>query len=100
MRMSAITATWLAITLVFGSAGISQEEKPSDYSKKSLAKWIEVLKDKEDIVGRIEARKALGPSGPYAKVAVPALIDALKDMEEPMSWEIAKTLADYGPAVV
>src|SRR5262245_25203618 len=100
MRLPAIAATSLAIILAFGSWGIAQDEKPPDYSKKFLDEWIEILKDKNDVLGHIEARKALGPDGPYAKAAIPALIDALKDLEWLYSFKIAETLADYGPAAV
>jgi HEAT repeat protein len=78
----------------------AQEEKPPDYASKPLAKWIEALKDKDNPELRMEARQALGPTGPYAKVAVPALIDALRHTEPPLAWDTAQTLADYGPSVV
>ena len=64
MRIPVIAATSLVITLVFVSAGISQEEKPPDYSKKSLAEWIKALKDEKNAEGRMEASEALGPNGP------------------------------------
>jgi HEAT repeat protein len=88
------------VAFAVGTQGLAQDEKPPDYSKKSLVEWIAALKNKEDILARMEAQKALGPNGPYAKIAIPALINALKDEDFPVDWDIANTLASYGPSAV
>jgi HEAT repeat protein len=100
MRESAIVSFSLAVMFSIMGPGIAQDESPADYTKKPLAKWIEALKNKENPKARIEARMALGPTGPYAKVAIPALIDALGDMDWPVGSDAAEALADYGPAIV
>ena len=76
----------------------AQGDKPPDYASKPLEKWIEALNDKDPTV-RYQARQALGPKGPYAKVAVAALIDALAHNQSP-SEEAIRTPADYGLPVV
>jgi HEAT repeat protein len=83
--------------------GYSQRDKPPDYSTKSVAEWIQILKDtdkQQDQEQFNRARLALGPRGPYAKTAIPALIDALDVDELRFSMEFMDVLAEYGsPAV-
>ncbi len=76
-----------AVMLVTARLAVAQEKKPPDYSAKTVVQWIEALKNPQnlDLVG--EAHVALGPDGPYANKAIPALIDALDDN-------------DYGPDVL
>jgi HEAT repeat protein len=90
-----------AVLLVAACPGASQDEGKPDYTKKSLAEWIKALHCYDDSNLRAEARAALGPRGPYAKGAVPALIEAFKDDKISLLLSDApETLADYGPAVV
>jgi HEAT repeat protein len=82
--------------------GYAQVDKPPDYTRKSVAEWIEILikSDKGARWGPAdEAQDALGPSGPYAKTAIPALIEAF-DTEDDNGFQIADTLADYGTTAV
>jgi HEAT repeat protein len=88
----------MAIVLASVSRGVAEDDKTPDYSKKTVAKWIEALKDQKDSENAAEARQALGPNGPYAKSAIPALIDALDEKEEAVRLEIVAVLADYGVA--
>jgi HEAT repeat protein len=97
MRKSCWAFQSFAFVLVMAGRGIAQETELAD---RSLAGWIEALKDGENPKLRIEARRALGPEGPFTKVAVPALIEALKDLEQPVGSEALETLADHGPPVV
>jgi len=92
----------LAVVFVLATVGrgLGEDEKTPDYSKKTVAKWIEALKDQENPENAAEARQALGPNGPYAKSAIPALIDALDERKLPIRSEVAETLADYGPPVL
>src|SRR5262245_2823069 len=78
----------------------TQEKQPPDFTSKSLGVWIEALKDRENAELRDRAWKALGPDGPYAKVAVPALIDAFNHKKPPGHWDVAMILAGYGPSGV
>jgi|GEM_PF-1779595 len=88
-----------ALMLALVGRNLAQDGKP-DYAKKSLGKWIEAMKDPERPELRLEARRALGPEGPYAKVAVTALLEACSDKEPPIDSDAADTLASYGAAVV
>jgi HEAT repeat protein len=99
--MKAPCTILLAAALVVAAVGrgIAEKEKAPDYSKKTLAQWIEALKD-QDIEKSAEAHEALGPNGPYAKSAIPALIDALNHKEKFIQLTAIETLADYGPDVV
>lgn len=100
MRVTPVVC--VSLTLMLGIAGpaLSQDEKPPDYSKNSLAEWIDHLRNGRDFQSLDEACKALGPKGPYAKTAVPELINALRDKNSPGSPAVAQVLADYAPAVV
>src|SRR3954453_10927638 len=77
-----------------------QEEKPPDFTSKSLGQWIEALKDKDNRKLLGWAGEALGPGGPYAKVAIPALLDAFNHKRPPERSVVASILAEYGPPVV
>jgi HEAT repeat protein len=90
----------LALMAAAAGKGLGQSEQSPDYTHKSVPQWIQVLKDKENPEARIEARLALGPRGPYTKVAIPALINAFADKEPPYGSDAAEALADYGPTVV
>lgn len=81
-------------------ASRGQEKQAPNYASKPLDQWIKALKDQNDHERRSEARKALGPVGPYAKVAVPALIEALGHKDPPVQEDAAALLADYGPSIV
>ena len=100
MRILIITCVSTGLILAILGACPAQDERPIDYRTKSLAEWIEALKDPDHPQRRDQARTALGPDGPYAKVAVPLLIDAFGDKKAPPGWDAAQTLADYGPGVV
>lgn len=90
----------LSFLTTAASAGLAQDEKPQDYADKPLATWIEAMRNKDDGQARLEARRALGPDGPYAKVAVQALLDALGEKNPPVASDAAWTLAEFGPPVV
>jgi HEAT repeat protein len=96
----------LSMTILLAVAGrvVAQQQKTPDEATKPLAKWIEKLKDERNWQVRLQARVALSPAGPYAKVAVPALIDAFKELpvssESPLLSETAQTLDNYGPAII
>lgn len=100
----------MAILLAVAGRAATQHQKTPDPASKPLVKWIEALKDKENRELRLQARLALGPAGPYATEAVPALIDGFKVLpvgprpvapyESCSSLQASQTLADYGPAVI
>jgi HEAT repeat protein len=82
-----------------------QDEKPPDYRNKSFAEWVRALQ-KEGEDGR-EATEVLGPKGPYAKVAVSALLESLKDDKRKGAGahlfpprHTIYTVAEYGPGVL
>jgi HEAT repeat protein len=100
MRVTSILCLCLGAAMILAHPCIAQDEKPPDYTRQPLGKWIEAMQDEGDAYLRNEARCALGPDGPYAKVAIPALINALKDRGRLFASEAAQTLADYGPSVV
>jgi HEAT repeat protein len=88
----------LALIAAVARPAIARDDKPPDYAGKPLAKWIEILRNSPDRALRLHARIAVGPYGPYAKTAVPALIEAMKDWRDPQDG--VKTLADYGPSFI
>jgi HEAT repeat protein len=98
---SLLTACFpLAIILTLAHSCWAQEEKPPDYKSKSLAEWIEALKDGQNPELRFQARLALGPGGPYAKEAVAAIIESLADKKPPVIDDAARALGHYGQSVV
>jgi hypothetical protein len=112
--MRSIMVFRLSLALMFSGArpGLAwQHEKPDDLQKKTLVEWINVLR--EGVKGSEEprqywaAREALGPRGPYANVAVPALLETFKNDKFKSDYDksriesgIVGTLADYGPGAV
>jgi HEAT repeat protein len=100
--MRVANTLWLFAGLMAAAAGAGgrHDDEAPDYTRKPLGEWIEALKDQDKPECRYQARKALGPGGPYAKVAVPALIEAFGHKEPPAGSEAAETLGDYGLAVV
>jgi HEAT repeat protein len=90
----------VAFILATVGRGMAQDEKPPDYTTKTVAEWIKVLKHESDPKLSAVARRALGPNGPYAKTAIPALIDALEEKKWELRKPISETLADYGSPVV
>jgi HEAT repeat protein len=102
--MSTRRCVSLAVALAFTTVGrgVAQEEKPPDYSRKPAAEWIKALRQEpRDVALAREARQALGPDGPYARTAIPLLIDALERGEEFFDPDdVVSTLADYGPPAV
>lgn len=93
----------LIVLLVVAIPVAAQENKPSDYSGKPLGDWIKALRTGGN-TDYFQACEALGPNGPYAKVAVPALIEAFKDKAKDKDWilgrEPAETLAAHGARAV
>jgi HEAT repeat protein len=100
MKAPFLVSVAIAFFLTAAGSGTAQVEKPPDYASKPVAKWIEALKDQNNSKIAAEARKALGPHGPYAKTAIPALIDALDERDWTIRQEVAATLADYGRPIV
>jgi HEAT repeat protein len=96
MRASLICWLPLGCMLAISNQSIAQAQELPDYTKRPLNEWLELLNSTE----ANEARRALGSDGPYAKVAVPALIDAFKDKRRPASSVVSEVLADYGPSIV
>jgi len=100
MRVTTILCLSTGLILTVVAASRPQEKKPPDLASKPLSQWIETLQHETDGRLHLQAREALGPDGPYAKVAVPALIDAFDHTEPHERSDVAKTLAEYGPSVV
>jgi HEAT repeat protein len=88
------------VILAVARPGAAQDPEPPDYAKKSLAEWMKALGAGPDPELRQQARRALGPKGPYAAAAVPALIACFNNQTDPAFSEAVDTLADYGPGVV
>src|SRR5262249_36586986 len=99
MRLLLIASMSVTILPALAFPCLAQDDKRPDYKSKPLAKWIEALKD-EDWEARYNARKALGPDGPYSNLAVAAIIEAFKDKKPPVSEDAAEALGSYGPPVV
>src|SRR5262249_30010039 len=100
MRTSACTFFSVAFVVATAVPGVAGDEKPLASSSKPVSEWIETLKSSQDDNLVDEARQALGPGGPYAKTAIPLLIDALDEERSFGRSLVAATLADYGPPVV
>src|SRR5712691_3205449 len=87
MRATSCVSLSVAFVLATASLGAAHDQKPPDDPSKAVAWWIEVLKHGEfaerlndpnvNPPSSAEAREVLGPDGPYAKTAIPFLIDAL-----------------------
>ncbi len=99
-NLSSVMAIFLSIAVV--KPCIAQA--PIRYQAKSIAEcfeWMDdpVDPDDPDDSGFVRARKALGPEGPFLKLAIPALIEALgekKTQKDLIIW----ILADHGPDAV
>jgi hypothetical protein len=72
-------------------------ERIETYKGKSLSEWMAPLNDYRHPDQQREARRVLGPNGPFAKIAIPELLNALKDDRWGPYSELRKTLTDYGP---
>jgi hypothetical protein len=90
-----------ALVLALGPHGTAQDSSPPTDSAKTTAEWLRILRNPDGSFEDWEkARRALGPGGPRAKEAMPALIDALGDPREGANARVAEALADHGPTVV
>jgi len=98
MNTRSVLSLALILLFSFVSKGIAQEGKAPNYAAKPLSEWIDAFKNGTDWQSHMEARRALGPNGPYAKIAVSAIIEAFKDS---VHRDGAKSvIADYGPAAL
>src|SRR5262245_41372105 len=70
-------------------------EKERVYKGKTAREWVAALKDKSARWDKSKVILTLGEMGVDAKVAVPALIEALKDKE--LRYSAAIALGDIGP---
>jgi hypothetical protein len=78
----------------------AQDEKRLALTSKTVAEWIVALHDENRPELHDPACRALGPEGPYAKEAIPALIeDLIKQYPHTMS-PAAEILADHGQSAV
>lgn len=77
-----------------GSPFLDAAEK---YEGKSLAEWIALLGDKDDLV-RSDAADAVAKYGPNAKAAVPALVALLKNPDDLSFIWAAMAIGKIGPA--
>jgi HEAT repeat protein len=66
--------------------------------ERTIADWLEDLKDRRLIVARCSAARALAAMGPKAKEAVPALVQALSDPEPLVRDAAAAALGSIGAA--
>jgi len=100
--MNGVSRVVLAMAVLFAAIGhgMAQDKEPPDYSKKTVAEWIAVLKGPYDPESLGDAEEALGPDGPYANKAVRALIEALNDAKPYARFRVAETLCSHGPIVV
>jgi HEAT repeat protein len=96
----ALRLSLIMLLLIMVPPSVAQENKPPDYSSKPLGEWTKALKTSKNSQPYFHAMEALGPDGPYAKVAVPALIEAFKDKDWRIAGQPAETLASHGAAVV
>lgn len=65
-------------------------------AKETVPLLLRAIADTNDFILRIDGAVALGKIRAPAEMAVPALIKALSDPEEPVRVETAFTLAEYG----
>jgi HEAT repeat protein len=80
--------------------GQAEDKKPADDSNKTVGEWIKELKEGTEVERTHVVRKALGPSGPFAKTAIPALIDALDDFKEDHRSSLTVIIEEYGPSAI
>lgn len=101
--MNATLQAALSTAILFAMVGlvVAQDGEPSTCPRELLAAWIKVLKDPGDRErAHKEAYSTLGPNGPFGKIAVPALIDAMEEKDADIRADVVATLLQYGPAVV
>ncbi|MBL8864632.1 MAG: HEAT repeat domain-containing protein, partial [Planctomycetia bacterium] len=90
----------LAVILPFTctDAANAQDPKTVRYTARSVAECFEWMAEPNVSISD-RARTALGPDGPFLKIAVPALIEALGD-KEAREDRIIVILADHGEHAV
>lgn len=95
-----LPAMSLVACLVFSvSSGIAAAAESAQYRGRTFDEWIKTIK-KEEYQYRREVRDALGPDGPYAKKAVPILIELFKESGEIARGSIRIVLSEYGTPIV
>ncbi len=95
-----IIARWLStVAIVAWLTAVCFAESPTTpvAPAKTLTEWIAALKGNNGNL-RSEAREALRPDGPFKDVAIPHLIEALKD--ETLYACFVETLSDYQTAAM
>lgn len=97
-HFSRVVITAACLLLVAGPGNAQNPKQPGDAAK-AVAQLIADLKGKDNQASAA-AREALGPDGPYAKTALPALIDALNEPDRGVQWNLAELIAEYGPRAV
>jgi HEAT repeat protein len=89
----------LIIVVGLGMLGVGDRvcapEKERIYKGKTAREWMAILKDKKDRRSKDWVIATLGEMGPDARVAVPALIEVLKDKD--LRVEAAAALGEIGP---
>jgi HEAT repeat protein len=93
MSRSLIVMVGLGMLGVGGSVCAAEKERV--YKGKTARQWVAVLKDKSDRRSKEWVIGTLGEMGPDARVAVPALIELLKDKD--LRVEAAAALGEIGP---
>lgn len=68
-----------AVPLVALGVGVARQPAQPAAPPKTLAEWVAAVTDPKNPGGRDDARRALGPDGPFRRDALPALLDALGD---------------------
>jgi HEAT repeat protein len=99
MRKILVFLAAATILLVTGPGSIADPKQPALYKGKTFRQWVEALKNIWHPDDQQEARRVLGPRGPYARMALPALIEALRDRKG-LDFPVEETVIDYGPKAV
>ena len=95
IRLLILLVSVALVTLVLSGCGDSSDSPPTTQANAKVHQLVRLLED-SDIDKRIEAAKELGQIGPPAKLAIPALIRALKNRNTSLSNSASKALSRIG----
>ncbi len=94
-----LTASSFLLVLLVTNAEAQTSPMPvePEYDGRPLSSWLVDLKTAAAPYSRNAAAYAIGGMGPAAKAAVPALIEALDDLEATVRFPVCIALREIGP---
>ena len=96
-RLAGTALLLLVLLAPSAEAQASKKNTEPEYDGRPLSSWIVDLKTAAAPYSRNAAAYAISGMGPAAKAAVPALIEALTDLEATVRFPVCIALLEIGP---